>query len=131
MADNIALFNLMKAIHMVTIMITVVGFILRGIWMMKESPLLRKLPVRIFPHVNDTILLISAVWAGAIIGQYPFVNGWLTAKILGTLAYIVCGAIALNYGKTKQIRIRFFVIALLCFSYVIWVAATKNPLPFL
>jgi uncharacterized membrane protein SirB2 len=129
MADNIAMFNLMKSIHMVTITITVIGFIVRGIWMMTESPLLKALPVRILPHVNDTILLISAVWAGALIGQYPFVNGWLTAKILGTVAYIVLGAFALNYGRTKTIRIYAFIGALICFGYVIWVAATKNPLP--
>jgi uncharacterized membrane protein SirB2 len=128
--DNIELFNLMKSIHMLTLLISIIGFILRGIWMMKDSPLLKSKLVRVLPHVNDTFLLISAVWAGALIGQYPFVNGWLTAKILGAIAYIVFGALALSYGRTKAARIRFFVLALLCLGYVITVAATKNPLPF-
>ena len=128
MSDTVALFNLMKSIHMATMAITLLGFIIRGIWMIQESPLLKSKPVRIAPHVNDTILLVSAVWAGALIGQYPFVNSWLTAKILGAIAYIVLGAIALTYGKTKRVRIFALAGALLCFAYVILVAATKNPL---
>ncbi len=122
------LFNIVKAIHMITITVTICGFVLRGIWMLKESLLLKALPVRILPHVNDTILLISAVWTATFIDQYPFVNGWLTAKMLGLLAYIVLGAIALSYGRTRQIRIGAFVGALLCFGYVVLVAETKNPL---
>jgi len=129
MADDIALFNIVKSVHMITITVTIIGFILRGIWMIKESPLLKAKLVKILPHANDTILLISAIWAGALIGQYPFVNGWLTAKILGAIAYIILGAVALTYGRTRQIRIYAFIGALICFAYVILVAAKRNPLP--
>ena len=129
MADNQALFNVVRSIHLMTLTITIAGFVLRGYWMMTESALLHAKPVRILPHVNDTVLLVSAVSAGVLIGQYPFVNGWLTAKILGAVAYIVCGAIALTYGKTRQARIGFFIAALACFGYVVLVALTKNPLP--
>jgi uncharacterized membrane protein SirB2 len=128
--DNTALFTIVKSIHMITLTITILGFILRGVWMMRGSPLLQARLVKIVPHVNDTILLLSAVSAGALIGQYPFVDAWLTAKIMGALAYIVLGAIALTYGRTMQIRLVAFVGALLCFAYVVAVAATKNPLLF-
>lgn len=124
------LFAVVRTVHLITLAITITGFILRGIWMMRRSPLLQAKPVKILPHVNDTILLVSAVWAGALINQYPFVNGWLTAKILGAVAYIVLGAFALNYGKTMQIRIAAFIGALACFGYVVAVAATKNPMVF-
>jgi uncharacterized membrane protein SirB2 len=97
--------------------------------MLQGSPLLQARATKILPHVNDTILLLSAVGAGAAINQYPFVNGWLTAKVLGALAYILLGAIALSYGPTRRIRATAFAGALGCFGYVIFVAATKNPLP--
>jgi uncharacterized membrane protein SirB2 len=124
------LFTIMKSIHLITLAITISGFVLRGFWMMRGSPLLQARLVKIVPHVNDTVLLISAVWTAALIGQYPFVDVWLTAKILGALAYIVLGAIALTYGRTPRIRLLAFVGALLSFAYVVAVAATKNPLPF-
>jgi len=130
MPDNSTLFTSLKIVHMITLMLTISGFILRGIWMIKGSPLLNAKAVRTFPHINDTILLISAVGAGATIGQYPFVNSWLTAKVLGALAYIILGAIALTYGRTQRIRRSAFFAALVCFGYVVLVAATKNPLVF-
>ncbi len=130
MPDNAALFTILKSVHMITLTITLSGFILRGIWMIRRSPMLQTKPVKILPHVNDTILLISAVWAGTLIGQYPFVDAWLTAKILGMVAYVVLGAFALNYGRTMQIRLGAFVGALCCFGYVVAVAVSKNPLLF-
>ncbi|MCP3999967.1 MAG: SirB2 family protein [Gammaproteobacteria bacterium] len=123
------MYMVMKTIHLTTLIITISGFILRGFWMMRGSPLLQNKIVKTIPHYNDTILLISAVWTGALIGQYPFVNSWLTAKILGALAYIILGGIALTYGPSKQIRIGAFIGALCCFGYVVSVALTKNPLP--
>jgi uncharacterized membrane protein SirB2 len=127
---NPELFNIAKAIHMIAISLTIAGFLLRGAWMLRDSPLLHSKPARILPHINDTVLLLSALWTAAILGQYPFVNMWLTAKVLGTLAYIVVGAVALTYGPTKKIRVRAFIAAILCFGYVVAVAATKNPLLF-
>jgi uncharacterized membrane protein SirB2 len=130
MPDNSSLFVIMKTIHLITLSITITGFLLRGVWMLRSSPLLKSKLVKNLPHYNDTILLISAVWAAALLGQYPFVNAWLTAKILGAIAYIVLGGVALTYGRTKQIRVTAFAGALICFGYVVAVAGTKNPLVF-
>lgn len=124
------MFTIVKSIHLITLAITITGFILRGMWMMRASPLLHSRPARTLPHYNDTILLISAVWAAALINQYPFVNGWLTAKFLGAVAYILLGAVALTYGKTTRIRVTAFTGALACFGYVVAVALTKNPAVF-
>ena len=60
-------------------------------------------------------------------GQYPFAQGWLTAKFLGLLAYIVLGALALKRAKSKAARVRFLVLALLSYAYIVSVALTKNP----
>ena len=131
MADDDLLFNIAKGIHLLAITLTITGFVLRGTWMLSESPLLQAKPTRILPHVNDTVLLLSALWAASLLGQYPFVDTWLTAKLFGLLAYIVLGAAALNYGPTRKIRAVAFAAALLSFAYVVTVALTKNPLPML
>jgi len=62
-----------------------------------------------------------------MLGQYPFVNAWLTAKVLGLIAYILLGAVALTYGPTRRIRALAFAAALMSFAYVVTVAITKNP----
>ena len=124
------LYSLAKTIHIATVVITISGFVLRGYWMLCNSPLLHTRTAKIVPHINDTLLLLAALWTAALSGQYPFVDAWLTAKILGALAYIVLGSIALHYGRTRGIRIAAFAGALICFAYVVRVAITKNPLPF-
>jgi len=95
---------------------------------MRGSALLNTRLARTLPHINDTVLLVSALSTAAILGQYPFVDAWLTAKVLGLVAYILFGAVALTYGKTRQIRIFAFAAAVTSFAYVVSVAFTKNPL---
>lgn len=128
MLDSMTFFAIFKFVHKTTVLLTIVGFSIRGIWMMRGSPLLNTRAARTFPHVNDTLLLLSAVSAAALLGQYPFVNTWLTAKVMGLLAYILLGAVALTYGKTRGIRIGAYISAILSFTYVVHVAFTKNPL---
>jgi uncharacterized membrane protein SirB2 len=109
--------------------LSLAGFAARGLLMLAGSPLLQARFVRIAPHVVDTVLLASAVWLAWSLGQYPFVHGWLTAKVLGLAAYIVLGTIALKRGRTRFIRATAFAGALAAAGYVVWVALTRNPLP--
>ena len=118
----------LTTIHLITVAITLSGFLLRGIWMLQDSANLKRPIVRILPHVNDTILLVSAVWAGALINQYPFFNSWLTAKLMGTLVYIVFGAIALTYGRTRTQRVVAFAAALVAFAYIVSVSVCRSSL---
>jgi uncharacterized membrane protein SirB2 len=87
--------------------------------------------VRIAPHVVDTLLLASALWLAALIGQYPFVQGWLTAKVLGLVAYIALGTVALKRARSKPVRAAAFALALLAAAYIVSVALTRDPLGFL
>lgn len=118
----------LKYVHVSCVILSVCGFVLRGVWMLADSPLLRQRWVRVFPHVVDTALLASAIALAIISSQYPLAQSWLTAKVIGLIAYIVCGAIALKRGKTKTVRAVFFVVALLIFAYIVLVALNRSPL---
>lgn len=123
--------DIVKSIHVATAFISISGFIMRGVWMMGKSPLLQRKWVRIVPHVNDTILLVTAIILAARLHQYPLVDNWLTAKLIALLLYIGLGMVALRYGKTGLIKINAFVLAVVVFSYIVMVAVTRNPLPFI
>lgn len=125
--DDSSLFLLLRNIHLITVALTLTGFLLRAYWMLTDSPLLFAKPVKIFPHVNDTVLLLTALGAGYLSGQLPFQDAWLTAKLVGVVAYIVFGAFGLHYGKTKKQRIIYLLLALASFGYVVAVAATRSP----
>ena len=121
----------LKHLHVTCVVLSGLGFCLRGWWMLRDSPMLQQRLVRVLPHVVDTLLLGSALSMVFLSGQYPFVQGWLTAKLGGLLAYIVLGAMALKRGRTKAIRARYFVLALLAYGYIVSVALSRNSLPWL
>ena len=116
-----------KHLHVTCIVLSGLGFCLRGFWMLSESPLRQHRLARVLPHVVDTLLLGSAVTMAWMSGQYPFVNGWLTAKLFGLLAYILLGMMALKRGRTLAIRRGYFCLALLAYAYIVGVALSRNP----
>lgn len=122
--------NVILLVHITCVFLTITGFIIRGVWMFLGSPLLRTRWVRIVPHIVDTLLLAAGIMLAIDIHQYPGVNGWLTAKALGLIAYILLGTIALRRGKSMRIRVTAWVGALLVFGYIVAVAVTRDPLPF-
>ncbi len=119
----------LKLIHIGSAALSITLFILRGIWMMAWPHLLYVKPVRIVPHIVDTILLASALLLVWQLGQYPFVTGWLTAKVTALAVYIVLGSIALKHGSSKSIRIIAWFFALAVFAYIIAVAVTRQIIP--
>ncbi len=124
-------YTLLKQLHLATIAITLTLFLLRGFWMMAASPRLQARWVRIVPHLNDTLLLASGIGLAVLLQQYPLVHGWLTAKFFALIAYIVLGTVALKRGKTRSRRIAAWFAALLVFGYMVAVALTHDPLPFI
>lgn len=118
----------LKLVHMSLAALSVGLFSLRGSWMLVESPLRDARWTRVAPHVIDTLFLATGIWLALRIGQYPFVQPWLTAKVLGLVAYIVLGSIALKRGRTRAIRACAFVAALAVFAYIVGVARARHPL---
>ena len=116
---------LVKQIHMTAASLSLLGFLIRGFWMYRESPLLQAKLTKILPHIIDTILLVSAIYLVITLQAYPFEVNWITAKVFLLVAYIVVGTIALKRGKTKKIRIVAFIISLLIILSIFAIAAIK------
>lgn len=119
----------LKHLHVTCVALSYAGFLVRGIWMMRDSPLLGRRWARILPHVNDTVLLASAIAMAVMSRQYPFVHAWLTAKVLGLVLYIALGMVALGQGGTRPGRIAAWIAAQAVFGYILLVAFTRHPLP--
>lgn len=125
------MYAVFKNLHVFFVALSATGFLLRGYWMISGSPLSRHKLARRLPHVIDSLLLATALVIAVMAAQYPFVAPWLTAKVLGLLAYIVLGAVALTYGRTLRVRVAALVGALLVFAWIVSVAITKQPAGFL
>jgi uncharacterized membrane protein SirB2 len=117
-----------KWIHVGSAALSLAGFAARGVLMLRDSPLLATRFARTAPHVVDTALLASALWLAWRLEQYPFVHGWLTAKVLALAAYVALGSLALRRGRTRAARALALALALGCAAYIVSVALTRDAL---
>lgn len=120
-------YELIKMIHVGSVVLSYVLFTLRGFWVISQSASLKKRWVKILPHIIDTALLVSAITLAIYIQQSPLQDSWLTAKVVGLLVYIGLGMVAMRFGKTRQTRIAAWVAAETVFFYIVLVALTKSP----
>ena len=122
---------LFKHAHMTLAALSGALFLVRGLWMLADSPMRRRAWVKSAPHLIDSLLLVTAIILAWWSAQSPISNFWLTAKVGALIAYILLGSLALKYGKTRMVRLAAFIGALACFGYIVATAITKNPLFFL
>lgn len=115
-----------KILHMSCALLTISGFFVRGVWMLRDSPLLQARWVKVLPHVIDSVLLLSGVTLAVLTQQNPMVQHWLLAKIVLLLLYIVLGSIALKYGRSKKQKILAWVAALVVVVMIVSIARSHQ-----
>jgi uncharacterized membrane protein SirB2 len=75
----------------------------------------------------DTVLLAAGITLMLVIHQYPFVNGWLTKKLVLLFVYIALGTLALKRARTQGTRAMCYLLALATFAFIISVAIAHDP----
>ncbi len=96
--------------------------------MLTGSPNLQRHFVRIVPHVIDTLFLASGIGLILSLKLRVLDHPWLITKLIALVAYILLGTIALKRGKTVEIRLTAFLLALATFAYIVGVALNKSVL---
>jgi len=124
------MYEIVKHIHLTVIALSVVLFLLRFILNAKQSPMLQKKWLKILPHIVDTLLLLSAATLCVLLKQYPFVDAWVTEKLLALIMYIFMVTLALKLGRTSLMRGIGLVGALSWIAYAGMVAVSKQPILF-
>ena len=121
---------LLKQVHVSFALASIIGFVLRWTWKMRESPLSQLTLTKTVPHLVDTLFLASGIALVFTINQYPLYTAWLTAKITGLLVYIVLGIIAMKPAISRPWRVTAFLAALFVYAWILTVARFKSPLGF-
>lgn len=88
-------------------------------------------PLRIVVYSVDTVLLTAALMLMTIVQQYPFVDAWLTVKVLLLALYIVLGYLGFWRARTVTARLGLCLSALAIYAFMISVARAHHPLGFL
>ncbi len=116
-----------KLIHMTAVALSFSGFSVRGVGVLRGATWVRGRVARTLPHVVDTVLLASAVALAWMLRLNPLDTPWLAAKIVGLLAYIGLGMLAIRPGRPAAVRGAAWLAALGVFAYIVSVALTKHP----
>jgi len=82
--------------------------------------------LNIATHGINALLLVTAASLCVMLDQYPFEAAWVTAKLLGLIAYVVLGVIAI-----KKVNVKAFVAALVVFCYLFGAAKAHSALSWL
>lgn len=119
----------LKHIHLTFVVLSLLAFFVRGIWLFMNSGMLGKKWVKILPHIISTILLVSGVVLAVHLSMSPGSQPWLMAKIIGLIVYIGLGVAAFKVPNPTASKL-LWVSALLVFAYILSVAITKSALGF-
>ncbi len=80
--------------------------------MLARSPLANHAALRYLSYAIDTTLLTAALMLVTILHQYPFVQAWLTVKVLLLVVYVVLGSLALKRATTRRAQVGCFFAAM-------------------
>jgi uncharacterized membrane protein SirB2 len=120
-------YSQIKLVHIGCVALSGSVFTLRGTMMLAGSNAVYHPALRYLSYVIDTTLLGAGVLLTLILHQYPFVQSWLTVKVLLLVVYIALGVFALRRGRTRASRATFFVVALAVYLFIVSVAVTHDP----
>jgi len=117
-----------KAVHIAAVMASGSLFLVRGAAVQLGAAWAMAAPLRYLSYAIDTALLTAALMLATIIHQFPLVQGWLTAKVLLLVVYVVLGSFALKRGRTRVVRTSCWVAALLVYLFIVSIARAHHPL---
>jgi uncharacterized membrane protein SirB2 len=117
-----------KWVHVAAVIASGSLFMLRGAGVLAGARWPMWAPLRYLTYTIDTVLLTAALMLVTILHQYPFVQGWLTVKVMLLVVYIVLGTFALKRAQSRRARAWCYVAAVAVFLFIVSVARAHHPL---
>jgi uncharacterized membrane protein SirB2 len=116
-----------KLVHQGAVVLSLTGFFVRGAASLADASWVQGRAAKSWPHVVDTVLLLSALTLVWMLRVNPGDAPWLMAKVIGLVVYVGLGVVALRPGRPRAVRAAAWVGALATALWIVSVAITKNP----
>jgi uncharacterized membrane protein SirB2 len=117
-----------KLVHVAAIFASGGLFFCRGLARQLGAAWPMNAPLRYLSYAIDTVLLTAAMLLAVILHQYPFIDAWLTTKVLLLVVYVVLGTFALKRARTGGVRVATWLMALAIYAMIYSVARAHHPL---
>ncbi|WP_421243250.1 SirB2 family protein [Aeromonas enteropelogenes] len=122
----IAYYPMLKHLHMMLALVSLLLFLYRWGLALAGSVRLQQKWLKVLPHINDTFLLLFGVLLAVVLQMSPGQQPWLMAKLVALVVYIGLGVMALKRPAQGQ-KLVAGVAALAVFGYMVGAAITKSP----
>jgi uncharacterized membrane protein SirB2 len=122
------LYPLLRHVHIAAVAASGSLFALRALAFAGGAAWPRRMPARALSWTIDTVLLAAAIALAAIVGQAPFVDGWLTAKVVLLVVYVGLGTMALRPALPPSRRLAAALAALAVLGFIVSIARAHDPL---
>jgi uncharacterized membrane protein SirB2 len=119
-----------KLVHQGSVVFSLAGFFVRGAAAIGGAAWPSGKVAKTLSQLVDTVLLLSALTLVWMLRLTPANAPWLMAKLVGLIAYVGLGILALRPGRPLRIRAAAWVAALCTVAWMVSVAITKSPLGF-
>lgn len=121
-----------KWVHVAAVLTSGAIFLLRGLLVqLGREHWAMMAPLRYLSYSVDSVLLTAALMLVTILPHAVYANGWLAAKLVLLVVYVVLGSFALKRGRTPRARRISYALALATFAFMLTVARAHHPLGWL
>jgi uncharacterized membrane protein SirB2 len=120
-----------RAVHIAAAFASGTIFFLRGIVLVARGSSAPAAALRYLSYTADMVLLTAAMMLVTVLRRYPFVEAWLTVKLVLLIVYLTLGIIAFRTAGDRRMRIASWVAGLCVFAFIVTVARAHHPLGFL
>lgn len=123
------MYEILKHIHLITLLISFLLFFVRGYLMMRQSSSSNHRAFLIAPHIVNLFLIGSGIGLAVVMHFNPATQPWLAVKLVALVVYIILGILTFKHPKLNVRKI-LWLLALVVFAFIVSVAHSKNPLGF-
>jgi uncharacterized membrane protein SirB2 len=120
---------LMIKVHAILALISIVVYIIRGGLMLTGSAAVNSKLLLAGASASMLLLLVTGIVAVIMVGL-PFTSGFVILKIIGLVAYVALGIVALKPGMAKGSSILLWLLGLAAFAYAFLMAKGMVPVLF-
>jgi uncharacterized membrane protein SirB2 len=111
-------YTLIKNLHIMLALVSVALFSYRWMLSFCASAGVQFRCLKVLPHINDTLLLLTGVVLIAILQMNVADQAWLMAKLVALVVYIGLGVLAIKCHHRGQ-KLLAGIAALLVFGYIV------------
>lgn len=116
-----------RTVHILSVIASGVLLLIRGIaFNLLNASWAVSWPARYLTYTVDTVLLTAALMLMTIVKQYPFIDSWLTVKVMLVLLYFVLSYSALGADREKT-RWLCLAAAVPIYGFIVTIARAHHP----